>query len=64
MLVLSRRLGEMIVVEANIQIVVVEIQRNGVRLGISAPPSVRVDRKEIQMRRSVEWPEEGAEADN
>jgi len=50
MLILSRRLGEEIVIDGNIRIVVLETQRNRVRLGVAAPRSVRVNRLEVQMR--------------
>jgi carbon storage regulator len=63
MLVLSRRLGEEIVIDGHIRITVVEIQGNRVRLGISAPPSVSVDRKEIHDRRLLEWSTEPCETD-
>jgi carbon storage regulator CsrA len=51
MLVLRRRVGEEIVIDGQIRIIVVEVKRNGTTLGIFAPPSVRVDRKEIHERR-------------
>jgi carbon storage regulator len=51
MLVLSRRPGEKIVIAENIQVTVVSVQGDKVRLGISAPRSVTVDRQEIHERR-------------
>jgi carbon storage regulator len=50
MLVLSRRLGETILVGDEIQITVVAIQGKKVRLGISAPPYIPVDRQEVRER--------------
>ena len=47
MLVLSRKVGEKIVITGDICVTVVAIQGNRVRLGITAPASVRVDRAEI-----------------
>jgi carbon storage regulator len=47
MLVLSRRKGESIVVDDNIEITIVDIRGNKVRLGISAPRNVSVHRKEV-----------------
>ena len=50
MLVLTRRLNETIVIDGNIAITVVAVQGNKVRLGITAPPSVPVDRQEVHER--------------
>jgi carbon storage regulator len=50
MLVLSRRLGETIVIDGGIRVTVVAIEGNHVRLGIAAPKSVRVDRQEVHER--------------
>ena len=47
MLVLSRKLNERIVIDGGIVVTVVKIDRNQVRLGIEAPPQVRVFREEI-----------------
>ena len=51
MLVLTRNIGEEIVVDGDIVITVVAVQGNKVRLGVTAPPSVVVDRREIHERR-------------
>jgi carbon storage regulator len=50
MLVLTRQLGQEIVIDGCIRVTVTAIQGNKVRLGISAPPEVRVDRAEIHRR--------------
>ncbi len=47
MLVLSRKLGEKIVINGNIVVTVVKIDRNQVRIGIEAPKDVPVYRQEI-----------------
>jgi carbon storage regulator len=52
MLVLTRRAGETIVIEGGIRVTVVSVQGDRVRLGITAPDSVRVDREEIHQRRA------------
>jgi carbon storage regulator len=52
MLVLTRRLGEEIVINGDIRVAVVAINGDRVRLGISAPSSVPVDRSEIHERRA------------
>jgi carbon storage regulator len=51
MLVLTRRIGETIVIDGNIHITVVAVKGNGARLAIYAPSSVRVDRQEVHQRR-------------
>lgn len=47
MLVLSRKIGEKILIGDNIVLTVVKIDRNQIRLGIEAPSDVRVFREEI-----------------
>lgn len=47
MLVLSRRLGEKVVIGDNITIEVVDIDRGKIRLGITAPSSVSIHRQEV-----------------
>jgi carbon storage regulator CsrA len=46
MLVISRRMGEGIVINGNVAISVVKIGKGRVRLGVVAPPSVRIHRQE------------------
>ena len=50
MLVLSRRLGEVLVIGDNIKVQVLGISGNQVRLGIAAPKSVSVHREEVYLR--------------
>jgi carbon storage regulator len=47
MLVLSRKRNETIVIDNNIEVVVVEIRGDRVRLGITAPSDVTVHRREV-----------------
>jgi len=47
MLVLSRKLGEKIVIGDSIIVTVVKIDRNQIRLGIEAPHEIPVYREEI-----------------
>ena len=47
MLALTRKKGESIVISDNIEIVVINIQGEQVRLGIKAPRNISVNRKEI-----------------
>jgi carbon storage regulator len=46
MLVISRRLGEGIVINGDIHITVVKVARGRIRLGLNAPSSVRIHRRE------------------
>lgn len=47
MLILSRKGGDSILIDGGIRVVVLECDRRGVRLGIEAPPNVRIVREEI-----------------
>jgi carbon storage regulator len=57
MLVLTRKLGESIIIDGNIRVTVTAINGDRVRIGIVAPPDVRVNREEIQ-RRLAEFAEQ------
>jgi carbon storage regulator len=52
MLVLTRRVGEEIIINNDIRVTVVSVKGDKVRLGIVAPDDVRVDRQEIHERRA------------
>ena len=56
MLVLTRRLGERIVIGNNIVIEVVGVQGGRVRLGIQAPSNVPVVRQELLTNRREDAP--------
>ena len=47
MLVLSRRIDESIIVDGRITVTVVDIRSGEVRLGIDAPRSISIHRKEV-----------------
>ena len=47
MLVLSRKLNQAVLIGDNIEVVVVEIVRGKIRLGISAPKEISVIRTEL-----------------
>jgi carbon storage regulator len=53
MLVLTRRIGEEIVIAGNIYVNVVAVQGGKVRLAIDAPDYISVDRREVHERRLV-----------
>jgi carbon storage regulator len=50
MLVLSRRLGETLIIGDNVKVTVLGISGNQVRLGIAAPKEVTVHREEVYQR--------------
>ena len=56
MLVLTRRVGEEIVIDGDIRVTVLELRGSVVRLGITAPQSVRVLRQELQERQQRQAP--------
>lgn len=47
MLILTRREGDAIYIDGGVRIVVLSVDRKGVRLGIEAPSDVRILRGEI-----------------
>jgi carbon storage regulator len=62
MLVLSRRIGEEIIINDNVRVTIVAVKGDRVRLGIVAPRDVTVDRSEVHERRAQFVPA-GADAD-
>jgi carbon storage regulator len=60
MLVLTRKIGQEIVIGDNIRIAVVAIHGAKVRIGVSAPKEVVVDRQEVHERRKNLFCEEPA----
>ena len=47
MLVLARKVGQSIVISDNIELLVIEVRGDQVRLGIEAPREIPVHRKEL-----------------
>ncbi len=47
MLILSRKIGQRIVIAGDIEITVVDVRGEQVRIGITAPRSIAVHRKEL-----------------
>jgi carbon storage regulator CsrA len=50
MLILSRRVGESVVIGEDISITVLRVKGNQVRLGVNAPKSIAVQREEVSER--------------
>ena len=48
MLIIRRRLGEAIVIGTDVQVVIVEMTLSHVALGIEAPKSIPIIRKELE----------------
>jgi carbon storage regulator len=60
MLILSRKVGETIVIGGRVLVTVNKVRSNSVSLGIEAPGDVRVDRSEIRARKNVRHVRRGA----
>jgi carbon storage regulator len=54
MLLLTRKLGENIRIGDDVKITIVEVKGNHVKLGIDAPPNIKVHREEIYERIQAE----------
>lgn len=50
MLVLTRKSGQEIIIDGDIRVTVTSIGDGRVKIGISAPPHVKVDRGEVAVR--------------
>jgi carbon storage regulator len=57
MLVLTRHTNESIIIDDDVEIMIVKVQGNKVRLGITAPRNITVNRKEIYLKvhEEKEW---------
>jgi carbon storage regulator len=47
MLILTRKLGESIIIEDNIKVTVVSINNQQIKLGIEAPKHITINREEV-----------------
>lgn len=47
MLILTRKIGESIIINDNIQITIVDVKSDQVRIGIEAPKNITIYRREI-----------------
>ena len=54
MLILTRRVGETLMIDDNVTVSVLGIKGNQVRIGINTPKEVSVHREEIYMRIQAE----------
>ena len=52
MLILSRKVGEKLVIDGNITVQIVKIQGNRITLGIAAPADVKILRGELTQKQS------------
>lgn len=59
MLVLSRKKNETIMVGDDVVITIIEIRGDKVKIGIEAPPSVSVDRREVRLAKLRDNAREG-----
>ena len=53
MLILSRKVNQSIIINGDIVVKVLSVDRNAVRLGIAAPNEVVVNREEIQVAKAA-----------
>lgn len=63
MLVLARKIGQSIVINDNIEVLVIEVRGDQVRLGIDAPRTIPVHRKELLEQIRAENVQAASEAD-
>lgn len=64
MLILTRRVGETVVIGEDISVTVLGVKGNQIRLGINAPKDVAVHRQEIFDRIQNETNGNGADGDS
>jgi len=60
MLMLTRRAGETILIGDDIWVTIVAVDGAQVRVGVSAPKEVRIDREEVRQRIDAEKAAKGA----
>ncbi len=64
MLILTRRVGEKLVIGENVTVTVLGVKGNQIRVGIDAPPEVLVHREEIFQRILKEREEQNGPSGN
>jgi len=63
MLILTRRVGESLMIGDNVNVTVLGIRGNQVRIGVDAPKDVAVHREEIYDRIQQEKTDDGSSSD-
>lgn len=63
MLILTRRVGETIIIGDDIAVTVLGVKGNQVRLGVKAPEDIAVHREEIHARINVEEDRAGKDSE-
>ena len=54
MLILTRRVGETLVIGDDVTVTVMDVNGKQVRIGVNAPPDVDIDREEIRELKKLE----------
>ena len=55
MLILTRKLGESIIIDENVQISVIEINKNNIKIGVNAPKELTIYREEVFLKIKEEY---------
>ncbi len=61
MLIISRKCGESFLIDENIEVFVLDVQNDKVKLGISAPQDIKIIRKELRETENANLEAAGAQ---